>query len=171
MREKRSNLGDAIDELRARSRLASAAPWVVESDGEGPPFIRTGRPRGEQRLFLRRDLESAHPHDLAFVALARNVVDRLLASWANAAAPSISPAELDEIEKVAAKASPGPWRAFIEETQPIGGCSVIWPGDEEGDIYVWLGDDIAPAADIEFIAHAREDVPRLAAALRSRDGS
>jgi hypothetical protein len=36
------------------------------------------------------------------------------------------------------------------------------------DLYVWLGDGIAPDADIDFIAHSREDVPRLISLLTER---
>jgi hypothetical protein len=47
---------------------------------------------------------------------------------------------------------------------------MIWAGDEPDapDMYVWLEDEIAPAADIEFIAAARDDVPALLSEIRYR---
>jgi hypothetical protein len=64
-------------------------------------------------------------------------------------------------------ASPGPWRAFLEEDGGLGGSSVIWvtDGDEVPDLYLWLDGRPASGADFEFVAEAREDIPRLLAAL------
>lgn len=82
--------------------------------------------------------------------------------------------ELDRIEALAAAASPAPWQAFIEEQAPIGGCSFIRLGatdDSQPDMYVYHEDRPAPTADLEFIAAAREYVPRLVAEVRrSRSG-
>jgi hypothetical protein len=38
-------------------------------------------------------------------------------------------------------------------------------GDEVPDLDLWLDGRPAPGADFEFIAEAREDIPRLLAAL------
>jgi hypothetical protein len=74
----------------------------------------------------------------------------------------------DKIEHAMNEASEPPWMAFIEDDQPIGGTSVIWIGesDDEPDMYVWLEDDIAPGADVDFIAHARQDIPSLVSTVR-----
>jgi hypothetical protein len=73
------------------------------------------------------------------------------------------------IDAVANRAAPGPWTAFIEEVQPIGGPSVIWVGgDDDPDMYLWLGTKIASPGDVNFVAHAREDVPTLVEAIRAR---
>jgi hypothetical protein len=49
----------------------------------------------------------------------------------------------------------------------LGGSSVIWvtDGDEVPDLYLWLDGRPASGADFEFVAEAREDIPRLLAAL------
>lgn len=68
---------------------------------------------------------------------------------------------LHAIERRAAAATPGPWRVFVEsdteneiESDVDGGMGVIWRGAPSRE------------ASAEFIAHAREDVPYLIAALR-----
>ena len=73
---------------------------------------------------------------------------------------------LDKIEARANAATEGPWRhvsildvgGFVED----GRC---------GDIFGWAEDDAgticATDSDAEFIAHARTDVPDMAAALRA----
>jgi hypothetical protein len=68
------------------------------------------------------------------------------------------------------RSPPRSW-PFLESIEPIGGPSVIWVGgerDDEPDMYVWLGEDrrAAPDPDVDFIAHARQDVPELLAAVR-----
>ena len=73
---------------------------------------------------------------------------------------------LDEIEARADAATEGPWRyvsipehgGFVEDRAAH-------------DIFTWLEDDAgtigATGGDAEFIAHARQDVPALVAALRA----
>ncbi len=85
--------------------------------------------------------------------------------------------ELDEIEQRAAAATPGPWEAFIEERHAIGGDSFIRTGgldDNQPDMYIsqYLGATSikVPAADLDFIAYAREDIPRLVAEIRQLRG-
>jgi hypothetical protein len=83
--------------------------------------------------------------------------------------PSLSPDELDRLESAIAAATPGPWHAFIEEREPIGGCSFIQlaaPGYSPPDMYVYHDREIAPAADLDFIAAAREYMPRLVDEVR-----
>jgi hypothetical protein len=80
--------------------------------------------------------------------------------------------KLAEIEARANAATPGPWGAFDawgpgsaeKEINALrigslsGGLDVLWP-DRGTDIH-------GSRADFEFILHARQDVPRLAKALR-----
>lgn len=66
----------------------------------------------------------------------------------------MTPAELDELEKLANAATPGPWEAL-----------------DNGDAYVVLGDvtDICcphHAEDMEFIASSREAIPKLIVEVR-----
>jgi hypothetical protein len=80
--------------------------------------------------------------------------------------------KLAAIEARASNATPGPWGAFdawgpgsaeneinaLRIGSLSGGLDVLWP-DRGTDIH-------GSRADFEFILHARQDVPRLAKALR-----
>jgi len=81
--------------------------------------------------------------------------------------------ELDEIEQRAHAASPTSWEAFIEARDHTAGDDVIRSGgfdDAQPDMYIqhYLGASSVrvPAADLDFIAHARQDIPRLVAEIR-----
>ncbi|MGH3937222.1 MAG: hypothetical protein ACRDTG_01090 [Pseudonocardiaceae bacterium] len=155
------------DDVKRRIAAASPEPWLVSRDEQGDRMITTGRSdRG--RLYIKRDLAAASDEDFAFIALARSALPRLLEAVTTGDFNALTTDELSEIEAVLARTSAGPWTAFLEETQPIGGCSMIWVGDEADapDMYVWLEDNIAPAGDIEFIAAAREDLPDLLSEIR-----
>lgn len=81
----------------------------------------------------------------------------------------ISDQELDELEALAANASPAPWKAF--GGPGIGGPDFIALGgdhDNLPDMYVMHDNDPAPLRDLDFIAAARNIVPQLIAELRSR---
>jgi hypothetical protein len=83
----------------------------------------------------------------------------------------ISDGELDEIEIRAAAASAAPWEAFVfpnpndADFIRIGGLD-----DSQPDMYVrhYLGatEIPVPAIDLDFIARARQDIPRLVAEIR-----
>ncbi len=86
---------------------------------------------------------------------------------------SIPDDELDEIEQRARAASPAPWEAFIEARDHTAGDDLIRIGgldDSQPDMYVqhYLGTQLrsVPAADLDFIAHARQDIPRLVTEIR-----
>jgi len=72
----------------------------------------------------------------------------------------ISDEELDEIERRCAAASPGPWRSFIEGRDHESGSDFIQT----------VADDIelsgATKEDQDFIARARQDIPRLVEYVR-----
>jgi hypothetical protein len=74
-------------------------------------------------------------------------------------------AEIDEIERRVQKASRSPWEAYIEGRDHESGSSFIMVGDGEN-----RQDDIelhgATFDDYDFIAHARQDVPKLIAEIR-----
>lgn len=73
--------------------------------------------------------------------------------------------ELDEIQSRCDAASPGPWKSYVEGRDHTSGSSFIRTGTSEK-----RGEDIeltgATIADQDFIAGAREDVPRLLAEIR-----
>jgi hypothetical protein len=56
---------------------------------------------GENRLFVRHDLNPAPDGDLAFIALARNVLEQLIAAVESGDPHAISRAELDQIDVAA----------------------------------------------------------------------
>jgi len=75
--------------------------------------------------------------------------------------------ELAELDSFAAQASPAPWVAF--GGPGIGGPDFIRLGgndDGQPDMYVTHEDRPAPLADLDFIAAARNYIPRLIAELK-----
>jgi hypothetical protein len=68
--------------------------------------------------------------------------------------------DLAAIEARCAAATPGPWKAWIEGRDHFAGDSIITTAND--DMYV------SPPleADLDFIAAARQDVPRLLAEVR-----
>lgn len=77
----------------------------------------------------------------------------------------VSPEELAEIEARCNRASSEPWRSMIEGRDHTAGSSFIMTGPPHA-----RGDDIelsgATTEDQDFIAHARQDVPRLVSEVR-----
>jgi hypothetical protein len=86
--------------------------------------------------------------------------------------------ELAKIEQRAENASPGPWQAFIEGRDHTSGDTVIRIGGLDmsmPDMYIQYSSPgptpvAVPDADLDFIANARQDVPRLAAEVRRLKG-
>ena len=73
--------------------------------------------------------------------------------------------ELDEIEALCGAATKAPWESFVEGRDHTSGSSFIRTGglgDKSPDIEL-LG---ATTADQDFIARARQDVPRLVQEVR-----
>jgi hypothetical protein len=86
---------------------------------------------------------------------------------------AITDEELDAMEARASAATAGPWEALIEGRDHLSGDSFIRTGgldDEAPDMYVTLTHGARPVpasvADLDFIASARQDLPRLVAELR-----
>jgi hypothetical protein len=81
-------------------------------------------------------------------------------------------AELEAIEARCDAASPGPWKSFIEDRDHWSGDDFIRVSDrdEEPEMYVSraTAQGLQPASrqDLDFIAAARQDVPRLVAEIR-----
>lgn len=72
----------------------------------------------------------------------------------------LSADDLAAIEARVRATTPGPWRSVIEGRDQDSGSSFIMTEGE--DIYLSGASD----ADQDFIAHARQDVPRLLAEIR-----
>lgn len=68
--------------------------------------------------------------------------------------------ELHEIEARCNLATPGPWKAWIEGRDHTSGCSFIQTGRDDIEM------SGATQADYDFIAGAREDIPRLLEEVR-----
>ena len=72
----------------------------------------------------------------------------------------LTAADLEAIGSRCDRATPGPWKSYVEGRDHSAGSSFIMVG--EGDA---RREDFeipsASAADLDFIAHARQDVPRL----------
>lgn len=92
----------------------------------------------------------------------------------------ISDDELAAIEARAVAATAGPWESFVEGRDHMSGDDFIRTGgmsDEAPDMYVSLAfparPGLLPAAanDLDFIAAARQDIPRLVAEIRRLRGS
>jgi hypothetical protein len=85
----------------------------------------------------------------------------------------VSETELDQIEQRCRAASKPPWESFIEGRDHWGGDNFIRVGgmdDSELDMYVSrsTAKGLVPAsdADLDFVAHARQDLPVLLAEVR-----
>lgn len=79
----------------------------------------------------------------------------------------LSTAELSAIEQRAKAATPGEW---ITEFDPYGGYDCMGPGvhitNIKGDLVVTCEDDMMKE-NADFIASAKQDIPRLVADLRA----
>jgi hypothetical protein len=81
-------------------------------------------------------------------------------------------AELDAIQKRADAATAEPWWAWVEGRDGTSGDTFIAqggiPGQQIKDLYLshYAGQDAVIVADHDFIAHARQDVPRLVTEIR-----
>jgi hypothetical protein len=81
----------------------------------------------------------------------------------------ISVVELCAMQQRADAASKGPWRSFIEDRDHhTCGDDFIQVSDDEreDDMYVSRGTKPAADADLDFIAAASQDVPRLIAEVK-----
>jgi len=78
----------------------------------------------------------------------------------------ITEEELNEIENRWAQTQNGPWKAYIEDRDHESGSSFIMTGEgatRQEDIEL-VG---ATIADYDFIANAKQDIPRLINEIRS----
>ncbi|MET9877100.1 GNAT family N-acetyltransferase [Actinacidiphila glaucinigra] len=145
----------------ASQRVAAKAGLRREGVLRDAGFVHTGRVDLVVFSLVPGDLAAAPADDRSVVADG-----------------SPTEAELDVIEERAASASPGPWTPLLETRAGIGGASFLQvgaaggAGDEEFHLSrVTAGREVAGPdeqldADLDFIASARQDVPRLLAEVR-----
>ncbi len=72
--------------------------------------------------------------------------------------------DLDQIHARCVAATPGPWRYMREGRDHTSGDSFIMTGtadDRHADLYINADGEPATDADWEFVANARQDLPRL----------
>mgnify|MGYP001099122022 CR=1 FL=1 len=79
--------------------------------------------------------------------------------------------ELIKIEERCNATQNGPWKAYIEDRDHENGSDFIMTGDQcSGN----RGEDLeitgATVADYDFIAHAKQDIPRLIEEIRRLKG-
>jgi hypothetical protein len=79
--------------------------------------------------------------------------------------PELSDDELSRIEQRCERASPGPWVSHVEGRDNESGSSFIMTGPS-GRRGVDIELTGATVADHDFIAAARQDIPRLIAEIR-----
>src|SRR5439155_8290145 len=93
-----------------RQRLAGSAPapWVVERDASGARRIRTAAAGARKEIVIWRDFEPAGDADVEFIALARNLMDKLVEAADRRAVDIVSQEELDRLEAAARQATAGP---------------------------------------------------------------
>jgi hypothetical protein len=84
----------------------------------------------------------------------------------------MTPEELQEIQERCDRATPDPWQSYIEGRDCESGSSFIMTGIAPGE-NIWSesrSEDIyltgATNADQDFVAHARQDIPRLVAEVQ-----
>jgi len=77
-------------------------------------------------------------------------------------------AELEELERLVTDASPAPWESIIEGRDNQSGSSFIGIGDEDMELHRQSG--LASVADHDFIAAARNYMPRLLSEIRRLRG-
>lgn len=117
----------------------------------------------DQELRVTREADPASPQDVEFVGHAFADVPRLIEALDGHALDADAVAAIDRRIRAA---SPGPWTPVIESEGGSGGSDVIRVSedDNEADMYLWVGSDLAPSAVFRFVAEARQDIPALLAA-------
>ena len=87
----------------------------------------------------------------------------------------LTDAELEQLQTLLDAASPAPWESFVEGRDHFGGDNFIRLGgfaDSQPDMYVSHESRPAPPSDQDFIAAARNYLPRLLAEVtRSRSNA
>src|SRR5437763_2500700 len=124
-----------------RQRLAGSAPgpWVIERDASGAR-IRTAAAGTHNEIVIWRDFEPAGDADVEFIALARNLMDKLVEAADRGPVDIQTQEEHDRLEAAAGRASGGPWTPVLVE-QPEGSsrCLRLGGAPEIPDRCVWLG--------------------------------
>lgn len=153
---------EELADIQARCDRASAGPWTSIVEGRdqesGSSFIMTA---GEDV-----DPLGMRPDDQDFVAHARQDIPQLvdeIRRLSRGEEPRVGAGELAEMAGRCDRASAGPWRTFPSPPASTTGAAAAvatGPGGQDFELRGTTEDDH------EFIAHARQDVPRLLAEVR-----
>jgi hypothetical protein len=158
---------DESDLRAAEARVTAVADLEMRLEGaEGGSRIAGRLGDEEVEIQVRRDLEPAPEGDVRFVADALADMRRLLRAVRSG--EQLTSGEITSIEARVAAASPGPWTAFIESDGGQAGCDVIRVSerDDQPDMYLWMGADLAPSRVFRLVAAARQGIPALLALVR-----
>jgi hypothetical protein len=153
---------DDLHTIEARAETASGERWLAGGDDDGATVVHVEHRDGSTSVMrLTRDLGPASEADVAFVAHSRDDIGRLVRAIRGQA--RLTAEDIRQIAARSDQASNGPWQAFLESDGGMPGSNMISipGGDYEPDLYLWLDTRIAPDADFEFVAHARQDIPSL----------
>jgi hypothetical protein len=155
-----------LDEVRARWEAVRDIAIEIADGSDGHAKILTRHGARQVELRVTREGDPTGDGDVLFVGHAFSDIPRLLEALESGSL--LSAEDAAGIGMRIASASQGPWTAFIESDGGIGGCDVIRvsESDSEGDMYLWMGTDLAPSAVFRFVAEARQDLPALLAAAR-----
>jgi hypothetical protein len=153
-----------LNEIRARLEgIGHLDVSIVGAPDAARLCVQSKSLGGELRV--TREAEPASLHDVKFISHAFSDIPRLLDALAGLVLSAETVAAIDARVRAA---SPAPWTAFIQSDGGSGGADVIRvsENDNEADMYLWIGPDLAPSAIFRFVAEARQDVPALLAAAR-----
>jgi hypothetical protein len=155
------------DFLDVRRRLAAvgSASWAVVRELGGTSLVRVN---DDTTMTVTVDRQPAQYTNAAFIACAPGVVRSLLRALDGARV--ISARELAVVEELLNGVTSRPWRPFLESAGS-GGESFIStsPADgTEGEMYVRVGDALAPDYLYDFIGEAPQDIALLIAEVRLR---
>lgn len=158
-----------LGEIEDRAASTTGVRWGPGRAPDGSHVITVELDDGSaQQISMTREREPASAYDVEFVAHGRNDAEGLIA-FLRGTAP-LSTEQLEEVARRCDRASPAPWKLFLESDGGVGGGSVIWVSDQddESDLYLWAGSKPAAEVDFEFVAAIRQDLPRLIAEARGR---
>ncbi len=151
-------------ELQAALDLLSSEKWVLGTKPDGEPAVAI---RGLARatwLVARHDTLPAPVADTRFLAHSLADVIALLASIKSRT--PLPAAQFEEILARHRRATPGPWALWLETDGGTGGCNVITIASSEADLYLWIGDALAPDEYWCVAAHAYQQIPAMVLAAR-----
>lgn len=153
-------------EIEALEAAASGMRWEVGEGRTGDAIVIVeSSDGGADEMRITRERAPASSADVEFIAHSRDDIRRLISLLRSG--QTLTTQEASEMSERFRRASPEPWRVFLESDGGLGGCDVIVvsDADTQPDLYLWRGDKLAPSADFEFVAAARQAIPALVATL------